>query len=201
MKKVTRIIGAVCMVGLLVFVSTSCKKNQENGEMTINVSIPGVETEGDRAYINEYGLFMWHENAQVRVYNLDTEDNSVNSKTAVYTKIGNVSTQIARFRGPSVGLKKAEGYRVIYPVNMIKGSSDEVEQTLCNENRQTFDVSDRQYFHSYEIPGIHHYSMVDPEAMLMAMKLNKLTDEANLHHMFGVATFCLGAANGTTVVV
>lgn len=201
MKKVTRIIGAVCMVGLLVFVSTSCKKNQENGEMTINVSIPGVETEGDRAYINEYGLFMWHENDQVRVYNLDTEDNAVNSKSAVYTKIGNVSTQIARFRGPSVGLKKAEGYRVIYPVNMIKGSSDEVEQTLCNENRQTFDVSDRQYFHSYDIPGIHHHSMVDPEAMLMAMKLNKLTDEANLHHMFGVAAFNLNAAVGTTVVV
>ena len=201
MKKVTRIIGTVCMVGLLAFVSTSCKKNQENGEMTINVSIPGVETEGDRAYITNYGLFMWHENDQVRVYNLDTEDNAVNSKTAVYTKIGNTSTAIARFRGPSVGLKKAEGYRVIYPVNMIKGSSDEVEQTLCNENRQIFDVSDRQYFHSYDIPGIHHYSRVDPEAMLMAMKLNKLTDEANLHHMFGVATFCLGAAVGTTVVV
>ena len=201
MKKVTRIIGAVCMMGLLAFVSTSCKKNQENGEMTINVSIPGIETEGDRAYITEYGIFMWHEQDFVRIYNLATEDNAIDSRSAILTKIGGQSTGYARFRGPSVGPKLAEGYRVIYPVNMVKGSSGEIEEMLWNENRQVFRVSDHQQFHSYEISGIHHYSMVDPEAMLMAMKLNKLTDEANLHHMFGVASFNLNAAVGTTVVV
>ena len=196
MKKFTRIIGAVCMMGLLTFVSTSCKKDKENGEMVITVSIPGIETDGDRAYIDVYGLFWWHEIDQIRVYNLAEEVNAVESTTAVYTKIGNQSTQIARFRGPYLGAKKAEGFRYFYPVNMVEYA----DENLYNENRQTFVVADRQKFHCYGQDG-HHYSMIDPCAMPMATRLIKLSDNATLHHLFGVASFCLRAAAGTTVVV
>lgn len=201
MKKVTRIFGAICMVGLFALVSTSCKKKTENGEMTITVTVPGIETVGDRAYIDQYGHFWWHEQDFVRVYNLAAEADAIDSKTSIFTKIGATSTQTARFRGPSVGAKLAEGYRVFYPVGMVTGTDGlDVEEVLWNENRQVFVVSDHQQFHNYEAEG-HHQSMIDPAAMPMAMQVNKLTDPANLHHMFGVASFSLNAANGTTVVV
>jgi hypothetical protein len=201
MKKVTRIFCAICMMGLLTFVSTSCKKNQENGEMTITVSMPSLEDEGDRAYINVYGTFFWHENDYIRVYNLADEANAAQSKTSVFSKIGNESVQLARFRGPSVGSKKAEGYRVFYPINMVPGTTKQIEDNLKNENRQVFSVSDHQQFSSYNITGVHHYSMVDPAAMPMAVRMEKLTDNANLHHMFGVAAFNINAGNMENIVV
>lgn len=200
MKRFTRIIGAVCMMGLLTFVSTSCKKNQENDETTINVVVSGLEEEDERAYIDVVYKFWWHENDYIRVYNLADEYNAVESVTSVYSKIGSTSSQIARFRGPSVGPKKAEGYRYFYPIDMVPGSVDEICMNLWNGNRQVFHVSDHQQFHYYETP-YHHLSMVDPVAMPMAVAVNKLTDDATLKHLFGTASFRLSAAPGTTFVV
>ena len=200
MKKVTRIFCAICMMGLLTFVSTSCKKNQENGEMTINVAMPTLEDVGSRAYINVYGTFYWHENDFIRVFNLADEANAGDSKTAVYSKIGNTSVQVARFRGPSLGAKKAEAFRIFYPVNMIQGETEDIEALLHNENRVEFTVSDHQEFHSYATAD-HHYSMVDPAAMPMAERMEKITDNATLHHMFGVAAFNINAGEIEDLVV
>jgi hypothetical protein len=188
------------MLGLLTFVSTSCKKNQENGEMTVTVSLPSLDNVGDRAYIATNGQFWWLENDYIRVYNLAEETNASQSKTSVFSKIGNEVAQSARFRGPSVGAKKAEGFRIFYPVNMIAGTTEEVNADLANENRQTFVVSDHQVFSSYTT-GDHHYSMVDAYAMPMAEKMNKLTDAATLHHIFGVAAFNLNSGDEQGVVV
>ena len=49
--------------------------------------------------------------------------------------------------------------------------------------------------------GDHHYSMVDAYAMPMAEKMNKLTDAATLHHIFGVAAFNLNSGDEQGVVV
>lgn len=203
MKKVTRIIGAVCMMALLTFVSTSCKKDQqENGEVTISVSIPDIESyNADRAYITQIGVFMWDENDQIRVYNLaDEEDAALLSKTSVYTKIGNQTAPTARFRGPSLGARRAMGYRIFYPTCMVKGTDEQISNDLWNENHQTFVVSNEQQYHSY-ITDDHRYSMVDPQAMPMAQYMNKLSDDATLEHIFGVAAIGLKAQLGTEVVV
>ena len=200
MKKVTRIFCAICMMGLLTFVSTSCKKNQENGEMTISIAMPTLEDVGSRAYINVYGTFYWHENDFIRVFNLADEANAGDSKTAVYSKIGNTSVQVARFRGPSLGAKKAEAFRVFYPVEMIQGETEEIEANLHNGNRVEFTVSDHQEFHSYATAD-HHYSMVDPIAMPMAVRMEKITDNATLRHMFGVAAFNINAGEMEDLVV
>lgn len=200
MKKVTRIFCAICMMGLLTFVSTSCKKNQENGEMTINVAMPTLEDVGSRAYINVYGTFYWHENDFIRVFNLADEANAGDSKTAVYSKIGNTSVQVARFRGPSLGAKKAEAFRIFYPVEMIQGETEDIEALLHNENRVEFTVSDHQEFNSYATAD-HHYSMVDPTAMPMAERMEKITDNATMHHMFGVAAFNINAGEIENLVV
>lgn len=206
MKKVTRIIGAVCMMGLLTFVSTSCKKNQENGEATISVVVPGLVEEGERAYINANFQFVWNENDYIRVYNLADEENADESSTAVYTKVGTDANQTtARFRGPSLGIKQPNGYRYFHPVDMVKdnGNADSINSRLCNANRQVFQVSDHQQFEAYVAPG-HHYSMVDGHAMPMATEVNKLTDQATLHHMFGSAAFLMRVDpeyNGDPIVV
>lgn len=203
MKKVTRIFCAICMMGLLTFVSTSCKKNQENGEMTITVSMPSIENVGDRAYITVGGVFTWHENDFIRVYNLAAEADAIESTTSVFSKIGSNTATTARFRGPSVGAKKAEGYRIFYPINMVVGDEEEgleIEEVLWNENRQIFKVADHQEFSSYELDD-HHYSMVDPAAMPMAQRMNKLTDNATMLHMFGVAAFNINAGDTPGVIV
>lgn len=200
MKKVTRIFCAICMMGLLTFVSTSCKKDQENAEMTISVSMPTLENVGERAYINVYGTFFWHENDFIRVFNLADEANAADSKTSVFSKIGNETVETARFRGPSVGAKKAEGFRIFYPIEMIQGETEEIEANLHNENRVEFTVSDHQVFNSYATEN-HHYSMVDPVAMPMAERMEKLTANATMHHMFGVAAFNINAGEIADLVV
>jgi hypothetical protein len=204
MKKVTRIIGAVCMMGLLTFVSTSCKKNQENGEATISIVVPGFVEDGERAYIDENYQFVWHENDYIRVYNLADEANADESSSAVYTKVGNATGTTARFRGPSLGIVKSEKYRYFYPVDMVKdnGNPDSINLRLWNANRQVFWVKDHQQFENYET-STHHASLVDGKAMPMAVKVDKLTDEATLHHMFGSAAFLIRSSNaaaGTMVV-
>jgi hypothetical protein len=204
MKKVTRIIGAICMMGLLTFVSTSCKKNQENGEMTINVVVSEYEEDGERAYIDPNLQFWWHEFDQVRVYNLAEEANADESATSVFTKIGNTtSTQTARFRGPSVGTKKAEGYRVFYPVKMVKNNDDDemINATLWNENRQIFQVGKKQQYRYYQTTEHPHASMVDGNAMPMAINMESLTDAVNLKHVFGVASFLIRQNFGQNLVI
>lgn len=188
MKKVTRIIGAICMMGLLTFVSTSCNKEKEEGQMTINVAVSGFEEEGERAYINSNYEFMWHENDYIRVYNLADEANADESATSVFSKIGNTTGPTARFRGASVGAKKAEGYRLFYPIEMVKGTAEEINLTLQNENHQVFQVSDHQQFEAYNTSD-HHSSLVDGHAMPMAAKPEKLTDDVTLQQIFGVAAF------------
>jgi hypothetical protein len=194
MKKVTRIIGAICMMGLLTFVSTSCKKEKES-ETTLNVVVSGFEAEdeGERAYINSSYQFMWHESDHVRVYNLADEANADESVTSIFDKVGNASTSSARFRGPSVGAKKAEGYRVFYPVGMVKYNNDEdmINATLWNENRQIFEVKKQQQFEYYNTTEHPHPSRVDGQAMPMAVDMEDLTKEAELKQIFGVAAFLL----------
>jgi len=202
MKKVTRIIGAVCMMALLTFVSTSCKKDQENSEVTISVTVPNIETvNADRAYINEDGFFMWDNNDFIRVYNLADEDNAILSKTSVYSKIGSGTSATARFRGPSLGVRQNQGYRIFYPYTMVKGTDEEINTELWNANHQTFVVATEQQYCSYPTVSGHYYSMVDPAAMPMAQYMNKLTDAATLEHLFGVASIGLKAQTGKTVVV
>lgn len=204
MKKVTRIIGAICMMGLLTFVSTSCKKEKENGEMTINVVVSEFEEDGERAYIDQYKKFWWHENDYIRVFNLaeeDEEGNTDESATSIFSKIGNdAPAQTARFRGPSVGSKKFYGYRIFYPVDMIPGTAEEINTNLWKENRATFQVFDHQQYEAYETPD-HHFSLVDGNAMPLAVQTEQLTQDVTLRQMFGVASFEISAGVNETIVV
>lgn len=205
MKKVTTIIGAVCMMGLLTFVSTSCKKNEGKADMTIQVVIPQAEEEsfdGERAYLNPQGVFFWSKNDQVRVYNLAENANADQSQTSLFHKVGGTNQDaLAYFQGPSVGPKQALAYRLFYPYNMVEGTEEEIEAKLQEqENRQSFVVAKKQYYSFYETEQ-HMKSLIDPAAMPMATRIEKLNGPATLEHIFGFLKFAVGANPGENIVV
>lgn len=203
MKKVTTIIGAVCMMGLLTFVSTSCKKNQENAGSSVQIVIPQAEEEimDGRAYLNPSGSFFWNKNDQVRVYNLAADP--IESTSSVFYKVGGTTHDPrAHFTGNSVGGPKDYDYRIFYPVQMVKDGFDDdaVLSALEQENRQTFTVSTKQKY-SFFANEQHEISLIDPEAMPMAVKVHSLNTSANLQHMFGFLKFAIGANPGEIIVV
>lgn len=203
MKKVTTIIGAVCLMGVMTF-ATSCKKNDQKADMTIQVVIPQAEEEtfdGERAYLNPQGVFFWSKNDQVRVYNLAENANADESTTSLFHKVGGaIDDQVAYFQGPSVGPRKALAYRLFYPYNMVYGNDEYIEEKLAQGNRQTFVVSKKQQYAYYETEQ-HLISLIDPAAMPMATRIENLNGPATLEHIFGFLKFAIGAMPGEEIVV
>jgi hypothetical protein len=178
MKKVARILGLACMVGMIVF--TSCKKKDEK-VMTITVSTPEMTVDdADRAYIQPNYQFMWEQGDVIKVYNLDA--NPENSLSRIFHNISGGPRPRANFQGPSVGAALSEGYRFFYPEVMAVGDDD----LLTTNNHELFEVAAEQNYGFYETPG-HPKMIVDPASMPMAVQPAKLTSATNMKHMFGVA--------------
>lgn len=177
MKKVTRILGLACIVGMIAF--TSCKKKEQNA-MTISVSTPELTVdEEDRAYIKPNYSFMWEQDDVIKVYNLDA--NPANSLSRIFHNVSGAGPR-ANFQGPTVGAARSEGYRFFYPEVMAVGDDD----LLKTNNHELFEVAAEQNYGFYEV-GDHHKMIVDPSCMPMAVKPVKLTSSTNMKHMFGVA--------------
>ena len=116
MKKVARILGLACMVGMIAF--TSCKKKEQNA-MTISVSTPELTVdEEDRAYIKPNYTFMWEQDDVIKVYNLDATP--ANSLSRIFHNVSGAGPR-ANFQGPNVGTARSEGYRFFYPVIDLDG--------------------------------------------------------------------------------
>jgi hypothetical protein len=180
MKKVARILGLACMVGMIAF--TSCSKNEQNA-MTISVSTPELTVdEEDRAYIKPNYTFMWEQDDVIKVYNLDATP--ANSLSRIFHNVSGAGPR-ANFQGPNVGTARSEGYRFFYPEVMAVGDDD----LLKTNNHEHFVVSNTQQYGIYETPGPngHKKMVVDPDCMPMAVKPLKLTSSTNMKHMFGVA--------------
>jgi len=194
MKK-NRLFFTFCMVGGFMMMLSSCKKNEENGAMSIN--LPQFEEEIDgRAYIDfaNSNKFKWNANDQVVIYNLDAE-NGANSERAIYQTNANASGQLtATFTyvsGDQLSAKK-DGYFVFYPVSKV----DEVE--LGKDNYQSFTVSANQTY----TKDINDNPTVDPESMAMACTLSSLNGTFTLKHIFGVLRLKLkGEGNVTRIDV
>lgn len=196
MKKVTRILGLFCMVGVLAFAS-SCKKNKETNS-SISVSVPQMtETivDGDRAYIDEGWEFMWHGGDQIMVYNL--AEDATQSTMSVFHNVAPLgdAAPLATFQGEDVGAPKEYEYRYFYPVGMV--SHNPVE--LANENRQTFTVSEDQYYYLFD--ECEPMCMIDPEAMPMSINTDNLHKTVYLKHMFGVGRFIFKAKKNNIVTI
>jgi len=203
MKRVIRILGLVCMAGLVVF--TSCKKEKAT-TTEIEVVIPGMTCadEGERAYIDQNWNFCWLAGDQIMVYNLDTpaDNGTTASVCGVYHNTTGQAPR-ARFSGPSLGKKMDEDYRYFYPVNIIQQNEAAAAQNMINlgnENRQTFYVRPVQQFNDFNAPG-HPASKVDVASMPMSIDTKNLKAAATLRQIFGVADIQLRATEGYTVVV
>lgn len=196
MKKITRMLGMACLVGLMAF-SASCKKNDETKGSSVNLIMPQMTTvniDGDRAYINEDGQFIWKANDKIKVYNLSFSD-PTQSVSSIFTNVTGEG-EYATFQGEGVG-PRLDKYFYFYPVKMAIGDD---ETWLADENRELFEVSDTQHFHFYDQNG-HTISMVDPDAMPLAINTNDITANATLKQMFGVAAILLKTNTGNHKVV
>lgn len=196
MKKVVRLFGLACMAGLLAF-TTSCKK-KDNTQTSIKISMPhmtrNVMDGGERAYIDDEEFFQWNEEDNIMVYNLS--DNFNESRCNVFSKVSGQGAY-AQFAGTSVGAPMTYKYFYFYPINMVSGEENE----LKNDNRQTFTVSDVQYYEQYESEDHPVVSLVDGTAMPMAINTDDLSASATLLHMFGIAEICLKAKRNHNIMV
>jgi hypothetical protein len=199
MKKM-RIFGMVCMAGLLA-IASSCKKEDTKEVTSVQLSAPEAfvsnPADGERAYITLPGSFFWNANDELVVYNLS--DQYAQSKRSIFHNVtGPGST--ARFAGPSVGPRKPLGFRFFFPKEMIDWDFNGGNGDLANENREHFIVSEWQNYAAYDDNG-HQPSLVDPDAMPMAIDPYKITDNCQLQHIFGVASIQMRADEGDTIYV
>lgn len=201
MKKVTRILGMACMVGLLAFTS-SCKKNQDTAEgSSVEIAVPDamVFDDGDRAYITTGGRFLWNAGDEIVVYNLS--DQYAQSMRNVFHSISGNNVPKAKFAGPSVGPKKLYGYRYFFPTEMIDWEINDGDGDLEDHNREHFVVSHTQNYSKYTDGG-HVASIMDPNAMPMACDPVEITSNtAMLAHIFGVASVQMRAEVGEDIYI
>lgn len=188
MKKVTRVLGLVCMAGLLAC-TTSCKKQNDTASTVVNMPQMQVVNweSGDRAYINEDVEFMWEDDDEICVYNL-----AADPMESVMSVFSNVTGEgyMATFSGPEVGDPKDYQYFYFYPTNMVDMETS--EEQLAEDNSQTFVVEPVQYFKAYYTQN-HPINLVDSKQMPMAINTDDLHKTVYLKHIFGIAQITLKA--------
>ena len=194
MKKTNKLFLTVCMVSACAFIFGSCKKNDT--EKSVIVNLPQFEEEVDgRAYVDfATNKFKWNANDQVAIYNLNFSEAS-QSKKAIYATNakaeGKTSATFTFQSGDELGAKM-DGYFVFYPVAKLGNGFN-----ANNDNREYFTVSNTQ---TYTV--INNAATVDPEAIAMACTLNSLDGNFTLKHIFGNLRLKMkGTGNVTKVVV
>ena len=178
MKRNNRLFFAICMVSSLALLASSCKKNEENAEATIN--LPHFEEYGDvdggRLYIDfSNNTYKWNANDEVMFYNLDAEDGTQTIKSVFTTTASAEGLTSAVFTGDDLGAKK-DHFFVFYPTNKIVNGT----AALDADNYETFSVDGEQ---TYTL--VKGNPTVDPTSLAAACE----TDNAKsfmMKHIFGV---------------
>ena len=177
MKKVVRLFGMACLMGVFAFCSSSCKKNEETVS-SISIDMPTVEEsfiDGEKAYIDysDGNKMKWSAGDEVMVYNL--KNDYTQSERVVYTLSSGANTTIAHFQSPgAVSATTEQGFFVFYPASKV------VNHALGERNSQTFDV-----------PATQTYALnqMDPTSLVMACKVDNPHNSFNMKHIFGFANF------------
>lgn len=185
MKKLTKVIGMMCMAALVAFTASSCKKTEDEGsEFQIRLAqLQGFQT-AERAYIDvmSQSELRWNDGDQIMVYNLDAD--YTKSIARVFTaQAGAEGQTVAYFRGRSVGAKKSIGYFYFYPASKASGS-------LQEDNRETFTVAATQTYN----PDF----LADPTALVMACTVDAVNANFNMEHIFGMLHVGVRSDNAET---
>jgi hypothetical protein len=177
--KRNKLFFAVCMAGSLALLASSCKKNEENKEVTI--SLPQLEEEADfdgsKLYIdfNQNNTYKWNGNDEVMFYNLDAEDGTQTLKAIYATTAAAEGATSAIFTGDDLGSKK-DHFFAFYPVSKIVNGTNALDQ----DNFETFSVDSVQQY-----TLIKGKPTVDPSAMAAACETESVK-ALTLKHIFGV---------------
>lgn len=208
MKKTYRMFCMMGMAAVLAFMSSSCKKNNEqNGEITLMVpefeEVMGDPSEAGRAYIDftDGNKFKWNEYDEVMVYNIDATEGT-NTKKAIYRSKANAEDkETAKFyfdNGDQMGTK-IDHFFVFYPTcKIVNGIAH-----LDKDNFETFDVPTHQDYTLESRPTASgatiEFPTLDHESMAMACEVEKLTQAFRLKHVFGAMRIRLFGVEGTMV--
>lgn len=173
MKKLTKVIGLMCMAALVAVSASSCKKTTDEGsEFEVGLAQLQGYNMSERAYIdiNNGCQLTWNEGDQIMVYNLATD--YTKSVARIFTAVpGSEGLTVTRFKGRPVGAKKDIGYRYFYPAYKASGE-------LLEDNRETFYVSPDQEYN----PDL----LIDPTSLVMACTVNNMADDFVMEHIFGI---------------
>jgi hypothetical protein len=202
MRKVTRIIGLMCMAAVLAVGSTSCKKDN-NVNASFTFAWPAIEgfSTGERAYIDPTDACQvkWWEGDQMMVYNLDATNPS-NSVAEVFTAVsGCQGTYVTPFTGPSLGGKKSGGFFAFYPADKADLS------LLAQNNRGKFAVGATQTIDrgiQYG-PGFENRFFMDPRSVVSANTADDFMTQGadlTLKHIFGFANLRVKSNSGDKLV-
>ena len=179
MKRGNKLFFAVCMAGSLALLASSCKKNEENQEATIN--LPQMEEAGDfdgsKLYIdfNQNNTYKWNANDEVMFYNLDAVDGTQTIKAVYTTSAGAEGAATAVFTGDDLGAKK-DHFFVFYPTSKIVNGT----AALDVDNFETFSVDSVQQY-----TLVKGKPTVDPTAMAAACETQNVKS-FTMKHIFGV---------------
>lgn len=175
----SRFFSVACLAGSMILLASSCNKNEDTKQVTIN--LPQMEEEadfdGDRMYIdfNQGNTYKWNGNDDVMFYNLDAEDGTQTIK-AIYTTNASAEGQTnAVFTGDDLGAKK-DHFFAFHPVSMLANG----DAALDVDNFETFTVLDEQ---TYTLIG--GKPTVDPSAMACACETDDISS-FKMNHIFGV---------------
>jgi hypothetical protein len=187
MRKVSTIIGAVCLT-VLMAVSVSCKKNDTKTVSSFDCTLPPVEgvsaLEEEKAYIDLMtNQLKWYDGDQVMVYSLD--EDIANSTTAIYDVQANATGQtVGHFTGTPLA-EGSVGYFVFYP-------AAKASQTIAANNRASFTVGETQTHTTDLYKGTSYSGRIfqDHGSVVAASTCDA---EANgiMKHIFGYVTIKL----------
>ena len=175
MKKVVRMFGMACLMGVFAFCGSSCKKNEQKVS-SVSINMPAVEESfigEEKAYIDfaDGNKMKWSEGDQVVVYNLMND--YTQSEKVVYTLSNGAGTTAANFVSEdAVSETTEEGFFVFYPASKVEN------HPLGARNSQTFDVPATQTYTA---------GSMDPTSLVMACKVNDPHAGFNMKHIFGFA--------------
>jgi hypothetical protein len=182
MKK--KIIYAVCMMGLIAVVATSCKKKEETATYAAQIEcledggVFGVE---ERAYMDPSTFTVyWNTGDEIKVYNI--KDNYLQTITEIYT-VDQGNTTSSHVTGASVGTNSV--FYAFYPASMCKTG-----EHLLEGNYEVFELSDEQ---PLATPG-GAWTFCNTSLPMAAKCVDHKTFD--FKNIFGVARFRL-TASGT----
>lgn len=208
MKKTYRMFCMMSMAAVLAFMASSCKKNEQNSEITITVpafeEVMGDPSEAGRAYIDftDGNKFKWNAYDAVMVYNIDKNEGT-NTKKAIYRAKANAedkeTAKLYFDEGTQLGAKQ-DHFFIFYPAcKIVNGTAG-----LDKDNFETFDAPTHQNYtlesrindagQTIEFPTLDH------ESMAMACEVDKLTQVFRLKHIFGAMRIRLYGINESIMV-